>query len=158
MFVAVLDTPLKSLLLTIWLIFLKQAFSWSKPDKNQVVRNNDLMWNIFWMLKPTLRKNWPNTEFYLVRIFPYLDWIRKNTDQKILRIWTFFAQFHLRFIYHQIKIVSKLIKYLLVILYQNEILSKYSWPPINRSAIERFSLQSTVLLGCDTMMKMFNYT
>ena len=118
MFVAVLDTPLKSLLLTIWLIFLKQAFSWSKPDKNQVVRNNDLMWNIFWMLKPTLRKNWPNTEFYLVRIFPYLDWIRKNTDQKILRIWTFFAQFHLRFIYHQIKIVSKLIKYLLVILCQ----------------------------------------
>ena len=118
MFVAVLDTPLKSLLLTIWLIFLKQAFSWSKPDKNQVVRNNDLMWNIFWMLKPTLRKNWPNTEFYLVRIFPYLDWIRKNTDQKILRIWTFFAQFHLRFIDHQIKIVSKLIKYLLVILCQ----------------------------------------
>ena len=118
MFVAVLDTPLKSLLLTIWLIFLKQAFSWSKPDKNQVVRNNDLMWNIFWMLKPTLRKNWPNTEFYLVRIFPYLDWTRKNTDQKILRVWTFFAQFHLRFIYHQIKIVSKLIKYLLVILCQ----------------------------------------
>ena len=39
----------------------------------------------------------PNTEFFLVRIFPHSDWIRRdtkyfrmreNTDQKKLRIWT----------------------------------------------------------------------
>ena len=27
-------------------------------------------------------------EFFLVRIYPYSDWIRKNTDQKKLRFWT----------------------------------------------------------------------
>ena len=34
----------------------------------------------------------PDTEFFLVRIFPYSDWIRENTDQKNLRIWTLFTQ------------------------------------------------------------------
>ena len=34
----------------------------------------------------------PNTEFYLVRIFLYLDWIQENTDQKKLHIWTHFTQ------------------------------------------------------------------
>ena len=29
----------------------------------------------------------PNTEFFLVRIFLYLDWIQENKDQKKLRIW-----------------------------------------------------------------------
>ena len=33
-----------------------------------------------------------NTEFLLVRIFLYLDWKQKNTDQKKLRFWTFFTQ------------------------------------------------------------------
>ena len=37
-------------------------------------------------------KKFPNTEFYLVRIFPYLERIRTNTDQEKLRIRTFFAQ------------------------------------------------------------------
>ena len=29
-----------------------------------------------------LREKCQNTEFFLVRIFPYLDWIWENTDQK----------------------------------------------------------------------------
>ena len=31
-----------------------------------------------------------NTGFFLVRIFPYLNWILENTDQKKPRIWTLF--------------------------------------------------------------------
>ena len=34
----------------------------------------------------------PNTEFFLVRIFPYSVQIRETTDQKKLRIWTLFTQ------------------------------------------------------------------
>ena len=40
----------------------------------------------------TLLKNCPNTEIFLVRNFPYSGQLRENTDQKELRIWTFFAQ------------------------------------------------------------------
>ena len=40
----------------------------------------------------TLRKMCPNTEFFLVHIFPYSVQIRENTDQEKLCIWTFFAQ------------------------------------------------------------------
>ena len=40
----------------------------------------------------SLREKCPKTEFFLVRIFLYLDWIQENTDQKKLRIWTFFTQ------------------------------------------------------------------
>ena len=29
-----------------------------------------------------LREKCPNTEFFQVRIFLYLDWIQENTDQK----------------------------------------------------------------------------
>ena len=46
----------------------------------------------------------PYTEFFLVRIFlysllcksPYSVWVQDNTDQKKLRIWTFFKQCHRR--------------------------------------------------------------
>ena len=51
----------------------------------------------------------PNTEFFLVRICPYLDWMRivlrispysvrmrENTNQKKLRIWTLFTQCKLK--------------------------------------------------------------
>ena len=38
-----------------------------------------------------------NTEFSLVRIFLYLDWIEENTDQIKLRIWTLFMQYILYF-------------------------------------------------------------
>ena len=53
----------------------------------------------------TMREKRPNTELFLVRIFPYLDWIRRftlysvqirgNMDQKKLRIWTLFTQCYL---------------------------------------------------------------
>ena len=36
-----------------------------------------------------LCENCPNTEFFLVRILLYADWIQKNADQKKLRIWNF---------------------------------------------------------------------
>ena len=55
------------------------------------------------LLSTTLREKCPNTEFILVRIFPHLDWIRRdtlysvwmweNTDQEQLRIWTLFTQY-----------------------------------------------------------------
>ena len=49
---------------------------------------NDAILLRYW----TLRKKCPSTEFFLVRIFLYLDWIRENTDQEKLRIRTFFAR------------------------------------------------------------------
>ena len=41
----------------------------------------------------TLCDIYPNTEYFLVGIFPHSDWIRResNTDQKKLRIWTIFT-------------------------------------------------------------------
>ena len=57
----------------------------------------------------SLPENYPNTEFFLVRISPHLDWIRRftstspysvrlreNTNQKKLRIWTLFNTVLLR--------------------------------------------------------------
>ena len=62
----------------------------------------------------SLREKCPNTELFLVRIFPHSDWIerdispysvrmRENTDQKKLRIWTFFTMSYLfkRWIYYR---------------------------------------------------------
>ena len=48
------------------------------------------------ILKLTLREKCPNTEFFLVRIFPHSDWIRENMDQKKLRIWTLFTQCNIK--------------------------------------------------------------
>ena len=42
----------------------------------------------------TLPEKCPNTEFFLVRIFLYSDWIQENMDQKKFRIWTFFMQWN----------------------------------------------------------------
>ena len=42
----------------------------------------------------TLSEKCPNTEFFLVRIFLYSNWIQEITEQKKLRIWTFFMQWH----------------------------------------------------------------
>ena len=39
-----------------------------------------------------LRENCPNTEFFLVDIFLYSDWIQENRNQKRLRTWTLFTQ------------------------------------------------------------------
>ena len=79
---------------SIFLIF----FVWSKSSGN--------IWNKSTSRKITeqlsLRENWPNTELFLVCIFLYSDWIRRdtispysvriqeNTDQKELCIWTLF--------------------------------------------------------------------
>ena len=41
-----------------------------------------------------LREKCPNTEFFLVRIFPHS--VRENMDQKELRIWTLFTQWRLK--------------------------------------------------------------
>ena len=40
----------------------------------------------------TLREKSLSREFFLVRIFLYLDWMQENTDQKKLRIWTLVTQ------------------------------------------------------------------
>ena len=39
----------------------------------------------------SLRGKCWNTEFFVVRIFLYSDWIQENTDQKILHSWTLFT-------------------------------------------------------------------
>ena len=51
--------------------------------------------HLFYFLRCTnmsLREKFPSTELFLVRIFLYSDWIRENTDQKKLCIWTLFTQ------------------------------------------------------------------
>ena len=47
--------------------------------------------NTVWQC-PTLCEKCPNTEFFLVRVFPYSVRIRENADQKKLLIWTLFTQ------------------------------------------------------------------
>ena len=47
---------------------------------------------LFHLPKLSLCEKCPNTEFFLVLIFPYSVRIRENKDQKKLRIWTFFTQ------------------------------------------------------------------
>ena len=44
-----------------------------------------------------LHEKSPNTELFLVCIFLYFDWIRGNTDQKKLLIWTVFAKWSIGF-------------------------------------------------------------
>ena len=51
-----------------------------------------------------LREKCPNTEFFLVRIFLYSDWIQENTDQAMLRIWTPFMQCWVELIWLNISI------------------------------------------------------
>ena len=43
-------------------------------------------------LSSSLREKCLNTEFFLVRIFLYSDWIQEYTDQKKFSIWTLFTQ------------------------------------------------------------------
>ena len=45
----------------------------------------------------TLPEKCPNTEFFLVCFFLYSDWIKENTDQKKLRIWTLFTQYERKY-------------------------------------------------------------
>ena len=83
--------------------FSSRAFNWSKKNGTywHVVLTTHFfvlfLWDIAvsdFCLLETLREKCPNTEFFLVRIFPYLDWIRENTNQKKLRIWTLFTQWN----------------------------------------------------------------
>ena len=65
---------------------------------------NIIMVNWDSCLLTALREKYPNTDFFLVRIFPYSDWIdllrkprysvgiRENTNQKKPRIWILFTQ------------------------------------------------------------------
>ena len=45
-------------------------------------------WKTSFFVEWSLREKFPNTEFLLVHIFLYLDWIQENTDQKKLRIFS----------------------------------------------------------------------
>ena len=51
----------------------------------------------------------PNTQFFLVHIFLYFDWIQENTDQNKLRIWTLF-----RGVYYKVVKVKLFLKHYLV--------------------------------------------
>ena len=54
----------------------------------------------FTILNTKLREKFPNTEFFMVSIFPFLELIQESTDQKKLRICTFFTQWQLRINWH----------------------------------------------------------
>ena len=49
--------------------------------------------NQFFCIK-LLHEKCPNVEFFLVRIILHSDWIKQNTDQKNLRIWTLITQWN----------------------------------------------------------------
>ena len=59
--------------------------NWNKPFKLDS-KSYSLVWFEF-----SLREKCPNTKFFLVLIFLYLDWIQKYTDQKKLGIRTLHA-------------------------------------------------------------------
>ena len=81
-----------------------------------------------------LREKCPNTEFFLVRIFPHsaeygeillisphLVWIRENTDHKKLRVWTLFTQWWFKNMFDVNNkdtrtVLASVLKYLLIIL------------------------------------------
>ena len=98
-----------------------QGFSnWQQPENNVLNWNpvSKIQWSgvrkkvlllmltsIHLSLSIALRKKYPNTEFFLVRIFPHLNWIRRDTEYlslfspnvgkygpEKLRIWTLFTQ------------------------------------------------------------------
>ena len=86
----------------LWLkINLAVMLSWywrRCKKKSKEKTSNKIGWSYF---RP-LREKSPNVEFLLVRIFPYLDWIRENMDQKRLCIRTLFTQWTLspKFCFH----------------------------------------------------------
>ena len=63
-----------------------------ETPKNNFLQKNQNYDEVTTERKDALREKCPNTEFLLVYIFPYSNWIRENTDQKKLRIWTLFTQ------------------------------------------------------------------
>ena len=80
---------------------MENSFIYDLVDKS--LKSNKIAFYVKYsrgdFLKFSLREKCPNTEVFLVCIFPYLDWIRgdtvqmrENTDQKNLRILTLFTQ------------------------------------------------------------------
>ena len=65
----------------------KLQWKWQWIYNTQILLNKCSLY----LLIP-LREKCSNTEFFLVRVFLYLDLIQKNTDQTNLRIWTFFKK------------------------------------------------------------------
>ena len=61
-------------------------------ERGERERERESCQNCFMQLFLSLREKCPNTEFFMVRIFLYSDWIQENTDQKKLRIWTIFRR------------------------------------------------------------------
>ena len=85
-------TVKKTRVLTQLLCFLSNI---KREEQSMTIQQIELKKNCIFKLKQTnqtLREKCPNTEFFLVRIFPYSVQMRENTDQKKLRIWTPFAQ------------------------------------------------------------------
>ena len=64
-------------------------------DNNLLLQISATSRRLLWfsqLMISSLREKCPGMEFFLVRIFPHSDWIRENTDQKNLRIWTLSTQ------------------------------------------------------------------
>ena len=116
------------------IIYLLQLFI-----KSKAVRKRSLFIKHVLLLL-TLCEKCPNTQFFLVRILPYSDWIRRftgygkirirgNTDQKKLRIWTLFAQCELtREIVGRLKSISSTI----IVDRNFSCYSVYYWDSYNR--------------------------
>ena len=84
-------------------IYTNFAYFLRNVAKNTITTR--LLFKISYILNLTLREKCPNTEFFLVRIFPHLDWIRRDTKYlsvfslnagkcgpEKLRIWIHFTQ------------------------------------------------------------------
>ena len=55
------------------------------------IKNNEMSFNQTFEISFPLREV-SKYGVFLARIFLYSDWIQENTDQKNLRIWTFFTR------------------------------------------------------------------
>ena len=84
-----------------------------------------------WRVHVSLREKCPNTEFFLIRICLYSAWIRVNTDQKKLLIWTRFTQCQCP-IRHTLVILLQIVVYFTFVCKNNRLMSEfqmlhYSW-------------------------------
>ena len=61
-------------------------------ERERRERERESCQNCFMQLFLSLREKCPNTEFFMVRIFLYSNWIQENTGQKKPRIWTIFRR------------------------------------------------------------------
>ena len=68
----------------------KKYFSMRSPTENMFHAENECDSDNDINHFITQREKCPNTEFFLVRIFPYSVQIQENTDQEKFLIWIFF--------------------------------------------------------------------